>query len=121
MSYEYDYEQRRIYKEWAAHQIGIEQFRSDATTIAVLKEKQIVGVTVLTPSHPMIVRSTLRRMARGVGSLVTICGWCSHIRSFNSGSSASHRLCRKVTLHPPDSALIWAFGRKGACARRASW
>ncbi|MBJ6722444.1 GNAT family N-acetyltransferase [Bacillus sp. PR5] len=46
MSYEYDYEQRRIYKEWAAHQIGIEQFRSDATTIAVIKDKQIVGVTV---------------------------------------------------------------------------
>ncbi|MRN43474.1 MULTISPECIES: GNAT family protein [unclassified Brucella] len=52
MSYEYDYEQRRIYKEWAAHQIGIDQFRSDATTIAVLKEKQIIGVTVFDTFSP---------------------------------------------------------------------
>lgn len=52
MSLEYDYEQRRVYKEWAAHQIGIEQFRSDATTITVLKDKQIVGVTVFDTFSP---------------------------------------------------------------------
>lgn len=52
MSLEYDYEQRRVYKEWAAHQIGIEQFRSDATTITVLKDKQIIGVTVFDTFSP---------------------------------------------------------------------